>query len=188
MMSIALFFYVNLIVFAVIGAMRGWAREILVAFSLVLSIFIFSIFVEFQDIFKSIPVIGSLAKFMSGKGEGVFYVRMVIVILALIFGYQSPSLPMLQKGKGKLSGGKITDSMLGFFVGALNGFFFLGTIWYYMHISDYPIDAFAKPKASDPMGPAALQLLELLPPVWMTSPWIFIIVALFAAFIVMVFI
>ncbi|MCI0518739.1 MAG: hypothetical protein L0Z70_00590 [Chloroflexi bacterium] len=188
MMSIALFFYLNLIVFAVIGAMRGWAREILVAFSLVLSIFIFAIFVDFQKVFAAIPVIGALAKFMAGRSEGAFYVRTAIVFLALIFGYQSPSLPMLQKGKGKLSGGKITDSMLGFFVGALNGFLFLGTIWYYMHVSDYPLDAFAKPKASDPMGQAALQLLEFLPPLWMTSPWIFIIVALFAAFIIIVFI
>ena len=38
MMSLAIVFWMYVILFSVIGAMRGWAKEILVSFSVILAL------------------------------------------------------------------------------------------------------------------------------------------------------
>ncbi len=47
MVSLTIVFWMLVIIFAVIGAMRGWAKELLVTFALILSIFVLTVLDKF---------------------------------------------------------------------------------------------------------------------------------------------
>jgi len=66
MVSLIVVFWMYVILFATIGAMRGWARELLVAFSVILALFITSVVENFVPIIG--PILASNATFSSGCG------------------------------------------------------------------------------------------------------------------------
>ena len=47
MISLDVIFWMYVFLFALIGAMRGWARELLVSFSVILSLFVLSVLERF---------------------------------------------------------------------------------------------------------------------------------------------
>ena len=47
MISLTVVFYIFIVLFAIIGGLRGWAKEMLVSFSLVLALFMVFIFFLF---------------------------------------------------------------------------------------------------------------------------------------------
>ena len=56
MISLAVLFWMYLLLFGVIGALRGWAKEILVLFSLVLALFLDAVVMKYLPGVK-IPII-----------------------------------------------------------------------------------------------------------------------------------
>ncbi len=67
MVSLIVVFWMYVILFAIIGAMRGWARELLVAFSVILALFIISVLENFVPFIRNIlasnadhPLLGAL--------------------------------------------------------------------------------------------------------------------------------
>ena len=75
MVSLVVVFWMYVILFAIIGAMRGWARELLVSFSVILALFIISVLERF------IPFIG---RTLAAVPLTLFWLRLVVV-LALVF-------------------------------------------------------------------------------------------------------
>lgn len=178
MVSLTFFFFFLVLIFVVIGAMRGWAKELLVTFSVVLSIFIITVLERYVPaVYNSIAQPGSTSQ---------FWLRSLIVVVLIFFGYQTPNLPRI--GGARFARERLQDSLLGAFLGALNGFIIVGTLWLYLHQAGYPYKYITPPVAGTEMGDAALRLLPWLAPRWLSPPTIYFAVGLSFLFLIVVFI
>jgi uncharacterized membrane protein required for colicin V production len=175
MLSLSFVFWMYIFLFAVVGAMRGWAKELLVACSVVLGIFVISVLEKF------VPFVRDTV-----TGETRFWVRAGIVAILVFFGYQTPKLPRLAES-ARFIRDTIQDSLLGLFLGAINGYLIFGTIWFYLNDANYPFPYITAPSAGDPFGEAALKLIPMLPPAWLGAPFIYFAVALSFVFVLVVF-
>ncbi len=117
----------------------------------------------------------------------IFWLRTITIVGLVFFGYQTPNLPQLA-GSPRFIREKFQDSLLGFFLGGLNGFLIFGTIWYFLDKAGYPFPVILAPQAGTPAGEAALRLLAYLPPEWLGIPVIYFAVALCFVFVLVVFI
>jgi hypothetical protein len=177
--SILVVFYMFLILFAIIGAMRGWAKELLVGFSVILAL-AFIVILE-----TLIPV---LRDFLTRDRIIQFWSRTIILTLLVFFGYQSPKLAQLSKGASRRD--QIQDVLLGLILGLVSGFLVVGSLWAFMAAADYPFAPFiTAPQAGQPLGDAALRIVKYLPPVWLgKAPNVFIAVVFAFIFVMVVFI
>lgn len=171
MMTLAFAFWLYVIIFMVIGAMRGWAKELLVMFSVVLSLFLLEVLGRY---------IGPVREFFTPPNKSPeFWARSMVLILMVFFGYQTPNLPRLA---GKMTRERLADSLLGIFLGAVNGFLIVGSLWYFLQDSGYPFPKFITKPSPDPV------ILSYLPPRWLGIPTIYFAVAVAFLFVLIVFI
>jgi len=173
-------FYVFVALFAAIGSMRGWAKELLVIFSVVLALAFISV-VE-----NLIPVLGP---FIKSSPMLQFYFRIIVVIVLTFFGYQSPRIARLAKAAERRD--RIQDILLGMIMGAFSGYMVAGTIWSYWHSAGYPVfnEYVTAPTAQQVGGAAALRIIAILPPEWLgVAPNIYIAVVLAFIFVIAVFV
>jgi uncharacterized protein YacL len=117
--SLVVVFWLFVVVFALVGGMRGWARELLVTSALVLGLFLIAILETY---------IGPFRDSMAVQTPGTqVTVRAGLLILLAFFGYQTPNLRALQP---KLARERIEEILLGLLLGLLNGYLLIGSIWY----------------------------------------------------------
>lgn len=178
MISIHVMLCIFIILFAIIGAMRGWAKEILVTFSVIVAIFAVTIVENFAP-----GMVKALAK--DGK-ESLFWLRSAIVIGLVIFGYQSVSIPRISASP-RLIRGSLQDTILGLIIGILNGFLIMGTLWFYLHEAKYPLDFITAPAVDTEAGKAALKLLPYFAPSWLATPAIYFATAIAFGFVIVLF-
>jgi hypothetical protein len=216
MISLTVVFYLFIFIFAIIGGMRGWAKELLVSFSLVLALFIIFVLMEFAP--KFVTPFSAIDKkygyeyISPDTGEELeiappdqiiqyddlgdesklafvtqFWVRVAIVSVLVFFGYQTPSLSRLAATARK---DKVQDFLLGLVLGTLNGFLIIGTLWSYMHSAHYPFAPYIiSPTNADPLLETSARLITHLPPIWLgVSPWIYAAIVAAFAFVLVVFI
>jgi len=179
MISLLVAFYIFIFVFAIIGAMRGWAKEMLVSFSVVLALALIAVLEILLPVTRNIIQPGSTQQ---------FWIRSVILFLLVFFGYQSPKLSQL--ARAAIRRDQIQDVILGLVFGALNGYLIFGTIWAYMDAAGYPFAPYiTAPSPVDPLGETALRVVEILPPNWLGEPpLIFIGIVIAFIFVIVVFI
>lgn len=184
MVTIGFVFWLFVVLGAISGTLRGWAKELLVSFSVILAIFIITVLEAYIGFIKDF--------YESGGPSAIFWTRFIIILLLSFFGFQTPNIKLLAKGAVR---DKLQDSLLGFVLGAVNGYLIIGSIWAYMHDAGYPFSFVLSPddpQVQSMMNPAALettlQLIKYLPPVWLTAPGIYFAVAVAFTFIVIVFI
>ncbi len=178
MVSLTFLFWLFVLLFAVIGATRGWAKEILVTFAVILSIFLITIIEKFA------PVITDAVA--NSGASGTFWLRFVIIVGLVFFGYQSPNLPRLSESP-KFVREHLQDTLLGLFLGVVNGFLIFGSIWYFMHQANYPIDYIAAPVIGTAMGDAAIKMIPFLAPAWLATPLIYFVTAVAFGFVIIIF-
>lgn len=178
MVSLTFMFWIFVLLFALIGAMRGWAKEILVTFAVILSIFLITIIEKFAPI-----VTKTIA---SGGASSAFWLRFLIIVALVFFGYQSPNLPRLSESQ-KFVREHLQDTLLGLFLGVVNGFLIFGSIWYFMHQADYPFSYIAAPVKGTVMGDAALKMIPFLAPAWLGTPLIYFVTAIAFGFVIIIF-
>ena len=86
MMSIIYLFWMYVILFALVGWMRGWAKELLVSFSVILALALNHV------IKRYIPIARDLAE----TDVSLFWVRTIVLLVLVYFGYQTViSIPHL---------------------------------------------------------------------------------------------
>jgi uncharacterized membrane protein required for colicin V production len=175
MISLNFFFWLLVIFFGLIGLMRGWAKELLVSFSVVLALAFNSLLARYVPLINSLPA----------DGAAIFWIRIIIVITLVFFGYQTVGLSRLA---GKAAREKLQDSLLGFILGAVNGYLIVGTAWFYLHQANYPFEYITAPVPGTPMGDMALRLIPMLAPRLLGEPAIYFAVMLCFIFVLVVFI
>jgi hypothetical protein len=177
MVTLSFFFFFMIVFFAVIGSLRGWARELLVAFSVVLAIFIVSIMESLVPNLMNI--------FTDAGARAYFWVRALLLGILVFFGYQTPNIPKL--GGARFARERLQDVLLGGVLGAINGFLVVGTLWYYLDTAGYPFRPhITPPDINNPDTATAVALLAWLAPRWMTGPLLYVVVALAFLFVLVV--
>jgi hypothetical protein len=179
MASLSFVFFFLIGIFALIGSLRGWAKEILVTFSVILAIFI---------VFILQGIVPGLMNSLTPAGTAAFFwLRAGILAVLVFFGYQTPSLPKI--GGQRFARERLQDVLLGLFLGALNGFLVAGALWYYMKEAGYPFPTMIRPPVQgDPFTDAAYRLYPWLAPAWLKGNVLYIAVALAFVFVIVMFI
>ena len=167
------------ILFAVVGAMRGWAKEMMVTASAVLALFIITVLETY--------VKGLTQTFAEPGSTEQFWMRVAILSILTFFGYQTPNLPKF--GGDRFAREKFQDSLLGIFLGALNGYLIVGSLWYFLAQANYQAISYIIPlDPTTPQGQAAIKLLTYMAPAWLGVPIIYFAIALAFIFVIVVFI
>ena len=164
------------ILFGIIGALRGWAKELLVTFSVILARFIEMVFLQYMPVVNT-----SLQTLRAGDPKTWFYVQMIIFIIIVAFGYATTVISQRLGSRARKE--KLQDTLLGFFLGGINGFLIVGMMWGFLHIKGYNIWGILAPTET-----AALGMIEYLPIGWLEGPTLFISVAVAFAFVLIVFV
>jgi uncharacterized membrane protein required for colicin V production len=122
-------FFMLVSVFVLIGSLRGWAKEILVAVSVVLALFVEAVLTSL------VPPIRDLWNNLPGMSQ--FWIRVVVFSIIVIFGYASPTLA--GRFGAKVARERLQDILLGFFLGLLNGLLIVGTLWFFLDAAYYGV-------------------------------------------------
>ncbi len=176
MMNIVYLFWMYVVLFAIIGWMRGWAKELLVSFSVILSLALNHV------IRKYIPLASGLAE----TDPSLFWVRTSILVVLVYFGYQTViSIPHLASRAVRE---RLQDTLFGAFLGAVNGYLIAGSLLYYIHVADYAVQKVI----TKPTDPALLetvnQMMQYMPPQVLGEPGIYFAIILAFVFVLVVYI
>lgn len=132
--------------FAIIGAMRGWNKEIIATAGIALALF--ALF-QFDAIIR-----GALLR--TFPREQTFVIQMLIFGLIVFFAYQNRSF-IPDDTPDRVT---TQEGILGGIIGFLNGYLIGGTVWYFMDINEYPFAPYVI--APGPNSPSAQQL-DMMP-------------------------
>ena len=177
MISISVVFWMFVILFAIIGGLRGWARELLVAFSVLLALTFITLLESY------VPFIRDVLK--QDSKSLYFWLRFVIIGMLVFFGYQTPNIPRFAP---KMNREKIQDALLGVVLGALNGYLIVGTLWYFLYDAGYPFSAIQPPPVGSEIEKIALGMLKYMPPRLLGIPGIYFAIVIAFIFVIVVFI
>lgn len=175
MIAMVMVFAMFLLMFGLIGAVRGWAKELLIVFSVILALAAISLVEDLLG-FKNTLFKNNLTM--------QYWFRTILVVVMVFFGYQSPSLPRFKTATEKRD--RIQDHMLGFIMGLLSGYFVVGTLWSFSGQAQYPILVDYIQGVPQSLSNITNQVLNLLPPVWLDQPttiFIFVVVAFIFAIV-----
>ena len=174
MMTLPAVFWMYVILFGIIGGFRGWAKELLVGFSILLAIAIDTVLLTYVE---SVRIIMT-----ARPGITQFGLRTALILMLAYFGYQTPNLPAF--AGGKFAREKLQDWLLGVALGMINGYFIVGSIWYFMHLTNYPL-----PYVTQPADPAVTaSYMKYMPPVLLGIPNIYFAIIAAFVFVIIVFI
>ena len=179
MIGLDTLFWALMVIFAVIGALRGWAKEILVTFAAILGLFVINALETYVPFVRDNLAVED--------GSSIFWLRIGIISLLVFFGYQTPNLPRLA-GNTRFMRNHFQDSLLGLFLGAINSYLLWGSLWFFLDASKYRFTSIVAPLEGTSTYEVAQKILPLLPPNWMGTPVIYFAVAIAFAFLLVVFI
>ncbi len=174
MIPLTTFFWMVVLMFGLIGALRGWVRELLVTLAIIAAYFLR---------WLALNIIPFVKEYLHSRSTvEQFYIFSVLFIVLSIFGYAGPVVSPYLAGKARRE--KIQDMLLGFVIGAVNGYLLVGTIWGFMHFAGYNIWGILPP---EPGSSAAQFATHFLPYVWMNDTLMLILtgVTLIAVLVVL---
>ena len=174
MMSLVYVFWMYVIVFAVIGMMRGWAKELLVSFSVILAL-------ALSLVLKTYVI---KERLLDTSIEW-FWMRMVILLALVYFGYQTvASIPRLAS---KANRERLQDALFGLFLGAINGYFIIGSVLFYLNEAQYPFPDIVSAPTGTLLNTINL-MMAYMPPHLFGVPAIYFAVILCFVFVIVVYI
>ena len=173
MISLSVALWVFVVLFGVIGGLRGWAKEILVLFTMLLALFLDIVITQF--------VPGVQAALAELTVSSQFYVRAIFFLCIAFFGYETPAISSALGAKARRE--RLEDVLLGLVLGLLNGYLLVGTLWHYLDATGYPLAGITRPIDS-----SVLALLDYMPPELIDIPYIYFAVVLAFVFVLVVFI
>jgi len=177
MMSVVYVLWMYVILFAVIGWMRGWAKELMVSFSVV-TVLAVNYLLE-----RYVPVMQSIDK----QGSALFWIRSIIYVGLVYFGYQT--VISVQRLAAKAGRERLADSLFGAVMGGFNGYLIAGTLLFYLISANYTALPNIITPPTDPNVAAAITtMMNYMPPRWLGEPTIYFAVIIILIFIIVVYI
>jgi uncharacterized membrane protein required for colicin V production len=176
MVSLTVVFWMYVILFGIIGGIRGWAKELMVSFSVILALTFTTLLSNYIPFIRDV-----LAK---DNQPLYFWLRTIILGMLVFFGYQTPNFTRFAT---KMTREKLQDAILGIVLGALNGYLIAGTIWFYMADAGYPFAQVVNAPTGE-MAKLADAMLHYMPPKLLGIPGIYFAVVIAFIFVIVVFI
>ena len=177
MMNIVILFWMYVFLFAIVGGMRGWAKELLVSFSVILALALNYLTFQF------VPFVADLAV----DNVTVFFWLRTLTLLALVFfGYQTVALVPHLASRARRE--KVQDTILGIFFGGINGYLIAGTVLHYVHVANYPYPKVISPPTDPTLVDFVGRMMLLMPPQVFGVPLIYFAVILAFIFVLVVYI
>ena len=175
MMSIVYVLWMYVILFAVIGMLRGWAKELIVAFSVILALALNLLLKQYIPIVRDLP----------DDSSSLFWIRTLILVALVYFGYQTVALvPHLAS---KATRERLQDALFGTILGGINGYLIAGSLLFYMDQAKYPYpDITSAPPAQ--LANTIVQMMAYMPPHLLGVPGIYFAVIICFIFVIVVYI
>lgn len=129
MLSLTTAFWIMVLLFALVGSMRGWTKEVVVTSAIILALFTLNQF--FSTIFTFVGWDNSATP-PDPLRRWQFFVLSGFLLLISFFGYQGPSLARSRVGDRLTRRDSLQDKILGFLVGGTNGWLIVGSIWAFL--------------------------------------------------------
>lgn len=182
MITFETLFWVFVALFGIVGAMRGWAQEMLVTISVFLGMYLIHLF-GILPFIRDFLTSGYYAE--NGAiipiDERTYWIRTSLILLIAFFGYQTPRR-VSRIAQATKPSERLQDTILGILVGAFNGYMIYGLLWFFLIQFNYQLDGVS------PHVQTAQQIIEVLPPEWLAGNAILLPIGLSLAFIIIVFI
>ncbi len=176
MMSLVYVFWMYVLLFAIIGMLRGWAKELLVAFSVILALALNHLLRRYVPIVSELP----------DDSSSLFWILTLILGALVFFGYQTIALvPHLQS---KATRERLQDALFGAILGGMNGYLIAGTVLFYVVQTNYQIAPNIVMPPTDATAQAVQNLLAFMPPHVLGEPGIYFAVILAFIFVIVVYI
>ena len=173
MVNLIYIFWMYVILFAVIGAMRGWAKELLVSFSVILALALNHLMQKYIPMFQAVD------------GKSLFWIRSWITVGLVYFGYQTVGSIGALSGKARKE--KLQDALFGGVMGAINGYLVVGTVWSYLHDANYPFPGIFYPP-TEAISLEIARMMAWMPPHAFGEPGIYFAVMIAFVFVIVVFV
>lgn len=195
MLSLTTAFWVLVFLFAIVGMMRGWTKEIVVTASVILALF--TINQLMSPLFAFIGWDNNVTPPPEIRRWQFFLMSAFLLLLAFI-GYQGPTLARSRVGERLTRRDNLQDKLLGFFVGTLNGWLIVGSIWSFLEYKIVSANNWVRytpdvPYPFDPTrivrpAPELATIVDNLPiPVLTQSPYILLLLLImFVLFLLVV--
>lgn len=176
MISIVYLFWLFVILFGIVGLMRGWAKELLVSFSVILALALNHVLRRYIPIAQQLPE----------TDQSLFWVRTLILLVLVYFGYQT--VISISHLASRAARERLQDSLFGAIMGGLNGYLIVGTILFYMHIAGYPFPKVVSPPVDPALQQAVNQMMLYMPPQLLGEPGIYFAIIVAFVFVLVVYI
>jgi uncharacterized membrane protein required for colicin V production len=187
MISLFWLFWIMIALFALVGTLRGWSKEVIAMAGLILSLFAIN-----QFGWRVISLLGGGSEVTQEAMVQQFIVLTAAHLVIGFFSYQGVYLV-----RNRLSGReRLQERLLGMGVGAVNGYFLVGALWSFLEYQVTP-DGFIRlpqgiPYAFDPNITRQLNFTPLedflighLPLPWL-GPYLPILVVVIFLFVIIV--
>jgi len=142
MINLFLLFCMSLGLFAMIGYMRGWQKEVIALSGLVGAIAVLQQFgYEIVSFLGMVPAEGAGVEEMVAARQSQIYVQVLFFVIIVFFSYQ-----VVTRLAVSASGGRLGDRLrsgferkvIGMFVGTLNGYLVIGSLWGFLEYVPVP--------------------------------------------------
>lgn len=163
MVTLNIFFTIFVLLFGIIGAVRGLRKELVVVVSGILAIFVIS---------EVVPRL--LGEF---TGTKALLLELIVLFVCGFFGYQTPAFRRLSES-GRFNRDAPIDIILGAVVGAVNGYWLVGSAWFFIHKAGYPFSWIIAPDAATETGKQAIELVQKMVPDLLTGNWLYLAIAI----------
>lgn len=194
MISMVTVFWTLVFLFALIGAFRGWTREVIVSSAVILALFTISQFS--YTFFKFLGQDNATTAPTEQVWRQQFYIMSAVLLLFTFFGYQGPAV-VGRVGERLRVRDSFQDKLLGVIIGGLNGYLIAGSVWSFLEYrvigannwARYPLELpypFSPEVITRP-APAAAEIITNLPiPVLTANPYILPVLLVAVFFFVLV--
>jgi hypothetical protein len=120
MINANLVFVIFIVIFGLIGAMRGWVREVIVTASLILALFVIN---QLGDKWNGL-VSGIAAQHSTEQ----WLLRAAPLLIIAFFGYLGPAV--VRNRFEQTPRGRVEQALLSFIVGIVNGYILFSTLMF----------------------------------------------------------
>lgn len=176
MISVMYLVWMYVILLAIVGLLRGWAKELLVSFSVVVGLTLNHVLRTFVPALQQLPT----------DSITLFWVMVGVLLTLVFFGYQT--LTFIPQLEAKAARERLQDALFGTVIGGLNGYLISGSVLYYLHQTNYTV-------APEIIGPPAVNLasavqtmMSSMPPMMLAEPQIYFALILCFIFVIVVYV
>ncbi|MBK8902957.1 MAG: CvpA family protein [Anaerolineaceae bacterium] len=130
MLSLGTLFWLMVLFFGIIGSLRGWTREVIATSGLILSLFAI-------DFFGYLVLSAPTGATLTPERQRFYYLAIFHLVFAF-FSYQGPVFAGARLSERLRVRDNLQDKLLGLFIGMLNGYLVVGSLWSFLEYRVQP--------------------------------------------------